>query len=84
VTAKKSQLDASRRSRILAAGAAGGDAILDVVDLEVNLKLVKNVQVGKILQLLRKCVRSTNGLPGSQIVREKSFQAAAEPGSSGD
>ena len=39
------------------AGAARREAILDVIGMEVNPKVVKGFGVGKILQLLRKIVR---------------------------
>jgi hypothetical protein len=40
-------------------GAARREAILDVIGMEVNAKVVKGFGVGKILQLLRKVVRET-------------------------
>jgi hypothetical protein len=45
--------------RMTSAGAARREAILDVIGMEVNPKVVKSFGVGKILQLLRKVVRET-------------------------
>jgi hypothetical protein len=40
-------------------GAARREAILDVIGMEVNPKVVKGFGIGKILQLLRKVVRES-------------------------
>jgi hypothetical protein len=45
--------------RMTSAGAARREAILDVIGMEVNAKVVKGFGVGKILQLLRKVMRET-------------------------
>jgi hypothetical protein len=43
--------------RMTSAGAARREAILDVIGMKVNPKVVKGFDVGKILQLLRNVVR---------------------------
>jgi hypothetical protein len=44
-------------ARMTSAGAARREAILAVIGMEVNLKVVKSVGLGKVLQLLRTNVR---------------------------
>ena len=44
-------------TRMTSAGAARREAILDVIGMKVNPKVVKGFDVGKILQLLRNVVR---------------------------
>ena len=57
------------------AGAARREAILDVIGMEVNPKVVKSLGVGKILQLLRKVVRETLEILG-KMWRDSSDAAA--------
>jgi hypothetical protein len=72
--------------RMTSAGAVRREAILDVIGMEVNPKVVKGFGVGKILQLLRKVVRESLEIPG-KMWRDSSDADApvkkARPGSSG-
>ena len=52
--------------RMTSAGAARREAILDVIGMEVNPKVVKGFGVGKILQVLRKVVRFGRGRAGEK------------------
>ena len=61
--------------RMTSAGAARREAILDVIGMEVNPKVVKSLGVGKILQLLRKVVRETLEMLG-KMWRDSSDAAA--------
>jgi hypothetical protein len=61
--------------RMTSAGAARREAILDVIGMEVNPKVVKSLGVGKILQLLRKVVRETLEILG-KMWRDSSDAAA--------
>jgi hypothetical protein len=53
--------------RVASAGAARREAILDVIGMEVNPKVVKGFGVGKILQVLRKVVRESLEILGKDV-----------------